>query len=156
MTVGHELSSRLICFPNTVIVLSASGESRDICRQCPARGDRNRQGATLRVGQHRRRAPLQVTRRSRRITRRSHLPRRAAVATAAAPCSCYGLPNGKVGSHTLTSTQVSANECPLAVRHRLEKRTNGLRHCLRANFEPRGTHSLTLAVSLNTSAGKLF
>ena len=91
MTVGHELSSRVICFPNTVIVLSASGESRDICRQCPARGDRNRQGATLRVGQHRRRAPLQVTRRSRRITRRSHLPRRAAVATAAAPCSCYGL-----------------------------------------------------------------
>ena len=91
MTVGHELSSRLICFPNTVIVLSASGESRNICRQCPARGDRNRRGATLRGGQHRRRAPLQVTRRSRRITRRSHLPRRAAVATAAAPCSCYGL-----------------------------------------------------------------
>ena len=156
MTVGHELSSRVICFPSTVIVLSASGESRDICRQCPARGDRNRQGATLRVGQHRRRAPLQVTRRSRRITRRSHLPRRAAVATAAAPCSCYGLPNGKVGSHTLTSTQVSANECPLAVGHRLEKRSNGLWHCLRANFEPIGTHSLILAVSLNTSAGKLF
>ena len=64
--------------------------------------------------------------------------------------------NGKVGSHTLTSTQVSANECPLAVGHRLEKRSNGLWHCLRANFEPIGTHSLILAVSLNTSAGKLF
>ena len=64
--------------------------------------------------------------------------------------------NGKVGYHTLTSTQVSANECPLAVGHRLEKRSNGLWHCLRANFEPRGTHSLILAVSLNTYAGKMF
>ena len=128
MTVGLEMSSRLISFPNTVIVLSASGERGYLCRQCPARGDRNRRGATLRGGQHRGRAPLQVTRRSRRITRRSHLPPRAAVATAAAPCSCYpcyGLPNGKVGSHTLASTHVSANQCPLAVRHRLEKRSMG-------------------------------